>query len=188
MFFFQYFSSFPISKQRKLKVFTCINKRFCTLFRLWWGQRNPPGTTGTCIRALLSRSSGEMKFDSSSCMLKPIYFAFVKTMLEFFFLQTTHFVKSRANSPRPTSKIIAMIAFRRAILKKANPVVSLHAHRLFSGRACSCKKDPCLNTLPLSLPASMLASQRFTALIKCKFISFTGFSNIMEYIYFFHYS
>ena len=49
------------------------------------------------IRALLSRSSGEMKFDSSSCMLKPVYFAFVKTMLEFF-LQTTHFVKSRAHS------------------------------------------------------------------------------------------
>ena len=53
------------------------------------------------IRALLSRSSGEMKFDSSSCI------AFVKTMLEFF-LQTTHFVKSRAHSPRPTSKIIAI--------------------------------------------------------------------------------
>ena len=94
------------------------------------------------IRALLSRSSGEMKFDSSSCVFKPAYFAFVKTMLEFF-LQTTHFVKARAHSPRPTSKIIAMIALRRAILMKANPVVSLHAHRLFSGRACSCKKDPC---------------------------------------------
>lgn len=86
-----------------------------------------------------------MKFDSSSCMLKPVYFAFVKTMLEFF-LQTTHFVKSRAHSPRPTSKIIAMIALRHAILMKANPVVSLHAHRLFSGRACSCKKDPCSHT------------------------------------------
>ena len=94
------------------------------------------------IRALLSRSSGEMKFDTSSSMLKPVYFAFVKTMLEFF-LQTTHFVKSRAQSPRPTSKIIAMIALRRAILKKANRVVNHHAHRLFSGRACSCKKDPC---------------------------------------------
>ena len=93
------------------------------------------------IRALLSRSSGEMKFDSSSCMLKPVYFAFVKTMLEFF-LQTTHFVKSRAHSPKPTSKIIAMIALRRAILMKEDPVVSLHAHRLFSGHACSCKKDP----------------------------------------------
>ena len=94
------------------------------------------------IRALLSRSSGEMKFDSSSCTLKPVYFAFVKTVLEFF-SQTTHFVKSRAHSPRSTSKIIAVIALRRAILMKANPVLSLHAHRLFRGRACSCKKDPC---------------------------------------------
>ena len=94
------------------------------------------------IRALLSRSSGEMKFDSSSCMLKPV---FVKTMLQFFFffLQTTHFVKSRAHSPRPTSKLIAMIALRRAILMKADPVMSLNARRLFSGRACSCKLDPC---------------------------------------------
>ena len=38
-----------------------------------------------------------------------------------------------------------MLALRRAILMKANRVVSLHAHRLFSGRACSCKKDPCSN-------------------------------------------
>ena len=91
------------------------------------------------IRALLYRSSGEMKFDSSSCMLKPV---FVKTMLEYF-LQTTHFVKSRAHSPRPKRKIIAMIALRRAILMKADPVMSLHARRLFSGRACSCKIDPC---------------------------------------------
>ena len=34
------------------------------------------------------------------------------------------------------------MALRRAILMKADPVVSLHAHRLFSGRACSCKKSP----------------------------------------------
>ena len=121
-------------------MFTCINKRFCTLFRLWWGQRNPPGTTYT--RAVVQVKWGD-EIDSSSWMLKPVYFAFVKTMLEYF-LQTTHFVKSRAHSPRPTSKIIAMIALRRAILMKANSVVSLHAHRLFSGRACSCKKDPCL--------------------------------------------
>ena len=67
-------------------------------------------------------------------MLKPVYFAFVQTMLEFF-LQTTHLVKSRAHSPRPTSKIIAVIALTRAILMKADPVVSLlacsavaHAH------------------------------------------------------------
>ena len=60
-----------------------------------------------------------------------------------FVLQTTHFVKSRAHSPRPTRKIIATMALRRAILMGADLVVSLHAHRLFSGRACSCKKDPC---------------------------------------------
>ena len=57
-------------------------------------------------------------------------------------MQNTHVVKSRAHSPRPTSKINTMIALRRAILMKADLVVSLHAHRLFSGHACSCKK-PC---------------------------------------------
>ena len=35
-----------------------------------------------------------------------------------------------------------MIALRRAVLMKADPAVSLHANRLFSGRACPCKKDP----------------------------------------------
>ena len=90
---------------------------------------------------MLSRSSGEVKFDGSSCMLKPVYFAFVKTMLQFF--ATTHFVKSRAHSQRPTRKIIAAKALTRAISMKAGPVVSLHAYRLFSGRACSCRKDPC---------------------------------------------
>ena len=76
-----------------------------------------------------------MKFDSSSCILKPVYFACVKTMLEFFFANYTFC--------QITSKIIAMIALRRAILMKADPVVSLHANRLLSGRGCSCKKDPC---------------------------------------------
>ena len=70
-------------------------------------------------------------------MLKPVYFAFVKTMLEV--LQTTHFVKSRAHLPRPTRKIIAMIALRHAILMRADPVVKVHVHCLFSGRARSCK-------------------------------------------------
>ena len=70
-------------------------------------------------------------------MLKPVYFAFVKTMLEF--LQTTHFVKSRAHLPGPTRKIIAMIALRHAILMRADPVVKVHVHCLFSGRARSCK-------------------------------------------------
>ena len=73
-------------------------------------------------------------------MLKPVYFAFVKTMLEF--LQTTHFVKSRAHLPGPTRKIIAMIALRHAILMRADPVVKVHVHCLFSGRGRSCKKRP----------------------------------------------
>ena len=77
-------------------------------------------------------------------MLKPVYFAFVKTMLEF--LQTTHFIKSRAHLPRPTRKIIAMIALRHAILMRADPVVKVHVHCLFSGRARSCKNDTCLNS------------------------------------------
>ena len=48
-----------------------------------------------------------------------------------FFLQTTHFIKLRAHWPRPTRNIIAKITLRRAILMKAEPVVSLHANRLF---------------------------------------------------------
>ena len=36
-----------------------------------------------------------------------------------------------------------MIGLRGAILMKADPAVSLHANRLFSGRVCSCKKDSC---------------------------------------------
>ena len=75
-------------------------------------------------------------------MLKPVYFAF-ETILEFIANYT--FVKSRAHSARPTSKIIAiMIALTRAVLMKVDTVVSLHAHCLFSGRACSCKKRPLL--------------------------------------------
>ena len=77
-------------------------------------------------------------------MLKPVHFAFVKTMLEF--LQTTHFVKSRAHLPRPTRKIIAMIALRHAILMRADPLVKVHVHCLFSGRARSCKNDTCLHS------------------------------------------
>ena len=50
-----------------------------------------------------------------------------------------------------------MIALRRAILMKADPVVSLHAHRLFSGRACSCEKEPCLWQQACSLVGCMAA-------------------------------
>ena len=53
-------------------------------------------------------------------------------------LSSLDFIKSRAHSPRPASKIIGMIALRHAILMKADLLVGLHAHRLFSGRACSC--------------------------------------------------
>ena len=51
------------------------------------------------IRALLSRSSGEMKFDSSSCMLKPVYFAFVKTRV-FFWQTTSIFAKTSEQNNR----------------------------------------------------------------------------------------
>ena len=82
-------------------------------------------------------------------MFKLVYFAFVKTMLEFF-LQTTHFVKSRAHSPRPTSKIIAMIALRRAILMKANPVVSRPMHI-----ACSAVAHAHAKKTPVALAPSL---------------------------------
>ena len=75
-----------------------------------------------------------MKFDGSSWYVKAGLLRFCSDHVRVF-LQTTHFVKSRAHSPRPTSKIIAVIALTRAILLKANPVVSLlacsavaHAH------------------------------------------------------------
>ena len=50
-------TSFPISKQRKLKVFTNINKLFGTLFRLWWAQCNPTSTPYT--RAVVQVKSGD---------------------------------------------------------------------------------------------------------------------------------
>ena len=93
-------------------------------------------------RALLSRSSGEMKLDSISWQVEADLLCFCWDHVNVF-LQTTHFIKLRAHSPRPTSNIIAKITLRRAILMKAEPVVSLHANRLFSGSACSCQKDPC---------------------------------------------
>ena len=48
---------------------------------------------------------------------------------------------------------------RRAILMKANPVVSLHAHRLFSGRACSSKKDPCSNNVGIAAILNLAMSR-----------------------------
>ena len=72
-------------------------------------------------------------------MLKPVYFAF-ETMLEFFC--KLHILLNHEHI-RQGDRIIAMIALRSAILMKVDHVVSLHAHRLFSGRACSYTKDPC---------------------------------------------
>ena len=97
---------FPYFKTKKLKVFTCINKRFGTLFRLWPGEVSAI-LQALHIRALLYRSSGEMKFDSSSCMLKPV---FVKTMLQFFFFAnytfcqiTSTFAKTNEQTNRDDS-------------------------------------------------------------------------------------
>ena len=59
--------SFPISKQRKLKVFTSVNKRsaLCLYF-----DEVSAILQALHIRALLSMSSGKMKFDGSSWYVK----------------------------------------------------------------------------------------------------------------------
>ena len=46
------------------------------------------------------------------------------------------FVKTKEQNNRYDS-------FETRHFDEANPVVSPHAHRLLSGRACSCKKDRC---------------------------------------------
>ena len=69
-------------------------------------------------------------------MLKPVYFAFVKTMLEF--LQTTHFVKSRAHLPRPRpytpekheQKWTCKCSFRDASTNIAWSSVEAHMHSI----------------------------------------------------------
>ena len=53
-------------------------------------------------------------------MLKPVYFAFVKTMLEFF-LQTTHFFKSRAHSPRATTTLKTTVRKQKVLALKRTP-------------------------------------------------------------------
>ena len=82
---------------------------------------------------------------AAHAMLKPVYFTFVNTMLEFFANYTFCYITSTFAK---TNKqiIIAMIALRHTILLKADPVVGLYAHRLFSGSTCSCKKDPRFNS------------------------------------------
>ena len=67
-------------------------------------------------------------------MLKPVYFAFVKIMLQFFC--KLHFVLNHEHIRQDQrEKIIATMALRRAILMKADPVVSLHSYR-FTGEQC----------------------------------------------------
>ena len=136
-FFFKYLRSFPHFKTNKIESvylhlfyqmfqhFVQTSMRSVQSYKHYIYSRCCPGQVG---RWNLIVACG---------MLKPVYFAFVKTMLEV--LQTTHFVKSRAHLPRPTRKIIAMIALRHAILMRADPVVKVHVHCLFSGRARSCK-------------------------------------------------
>ena len=128
-FFFNISLHFPFQNKENWKcLLTSTN---VSALCLDLGQCYP---TSTHIRALLSRSSREMKFNSSSW-----YFAF-ETMLEFFC--KLHILLNHEHI-RQGDRIIAMIALRSAILMKVDHVVSLHAHRLFSGRACSCTKDPC---------------------------------------------
>ena len=77
-------------KAIKLEVFTYINKRLGTLFRL---DEVSAILQAQHIRALLSRSSGVMKFDSSSLFVKPGLLRFCGDHVRgFFFLQTTNFV------------------------------------------------------------------------------------------------
>ena len=102
------------------------------------------------IRALLSMSSGEMTFDSSSCMLK-VYFAFVNTMLEFFAnytfcwitstfaktneqnnrddsFETRHFDEGRPCGEPPCTSLVQ----RSSMLMQKRPLLSLTGYRVFS--------------------------------------------------------
>ena len=81
---------FPLQNKEIESVYSSINKRLTLcLYILWWGQRNPTSTTYT--RELLSRSSGKMKFDSSSWYVKAGLLRFFGDHVRVFFLQTTHF-------------------------------------------------------------------------------------------------
>ena len=89
---------------------------------------------------MLSRSSGEVKFDGSSCMLKPVYFAFVKTMLQFFANYT--FFEITSTFAKTDGKNNRAMALRRTILMKADPVVSLHALRCSAVTHAHAEKTP----------------------------------------------
>ena len=101
---------FPFQNKENWKcLLTSTNvSALCSDFN--WRQFNPTST----IRALSSRSSWEMKFDSSSWYVKAGLLRFCQDHVRVF-LDTTHLVKTRVHSPRPTKKINAMIALRRDI-------------------------------------------------------------------------
>ena len=98
--------SFPISKQRKLKLFNSLNKRsaLCLYF-----DEVSAILQALHIRALLSRSSGKIKFASSSWYVeaRPLRFCgdHVRVFFfSFFFLmQTTHL---QPGSRGPSSKYL----------------------------------------------------------------------------------
>ena len=46
-FFFNISLPFLFQNKENWKCLLASTNCFCTLFRLWWGQRNPPGTTYT---------------------------------------------------------------------------------------------------------------------------------------------
>ena len=65
------------------------------------------------------------------------------------------------------------MALRRAILMKADPMVSLHAHRLFSGRTCSCRKAPCCQgVLPEKLGGGVRTLPETLTLLQTKICDF----------------
>ena len=108
---------------------------------------------------------------STSLLLRPCYS----------FLQTAHFVKSRAHSPRPTRKIIATMALRRAILMKADPVVSLHAHRLFSGRAAHAKRLLFAKRTVRSFSVSRQSRSLFSASFQTCCLTALAYLNAQKY-------
>ena len=149
--------SFPISKQRKLKVFSSINNVRHFVYTLMRSAQSYKHYTERCCPGQV----GRWNLIVARGMLKPVYFAVAETMLEFFCFcklhilhpgssgpsskcsfssalcasltrlrrepsvsiykkkmssgaQGTHFVKSRAHFPKPTSEIISMILLGEA--------------------------------------------------------------------------
>ena len=69
-------------KTKKIESVYFHQQTIGTLFILWWGQRNPASTTYT--RAIIQVKWEDKNLIVARGMLKPVHFAFVETMLEFF--------------------------------------------------------------------------------------------------------